>query len=462
MNYTRRFYSVFLVLLFVAAGVLFAGGQGENSATPQGQASSQGQTSSQAQQQTPINILINSSPWFNSFKALVDLYQKETGNQVTLDVTPFPGMLQKSRNATSAQTSEYDLVNLNEEWYLQFYKGGLVTPLKEIDPNFTLDPQIIEYNYADRWDPKAQSSTKDGEIYGLPINGNIQVLYYRKDLFAAKGLNPPKTFDELIADAKALSDPPKMYGITERTSDDPLYNFNAYVDGSGGSIMSQDLSTGKWSVNIDKKPAVDGFKTFLNLIWNFDPQNYTQIDQAAMISLMASGRSAMAVIVTAAASNFDDPKVSSVIGKIGATVVPGKTAELRSPISGIWVMGIPHNLPMDHKKAALAFLEWAMSFKAEMAYAEAGGIPVRQDVYQEMAKDPKYWWAQAAADSSPYIKPLPRVAPAAQIVTLLEDQIKQVIAKQLDPDTMMKNAAQQIQKMMTDAGYQMEPLELSN
>jgi multiple sugar transport system substrate-binding protein len=435
-----------VVVLLAGAIPVFATAQGEKA------------SGAAAQPAPPINVLINSSPWLDSFKALVALYQKETGNQVNLDVTPFPGMLQKSRNAATAQTSEYDLINLNEEWYLQFYKGGLVTPLKEIDKNFKLDPQVIEYNYADRWDAKINGSSKDGEIYGLPINGNIQLLYYRTDLFKDKGLKPPTTFAEMLAAAKALHNPPAMYGITERTSDDPSFNLLAYINGFGGSMMSYSQQTGKWSVNIAQKPAVDALKFWLDLVWSYDPQNYTAIDQASMISLMASGRSAMAIIVDAAASNFDDPKVSTVIGKIGATVVPAATPELRSPISGIWVMAIPHNLPIDRKKAALAFLSWAMTQKAEQAYADAGGIVVREDVYQAMENNPKFWWAKAVADSTPFIKPFPRSTASGEIHTYLTDMLKQVVAKQIDPEAMLKQAAEKIQSVMQAAGYAMEPL----
>lgn len=446
MKSTRCVF-LFIVLMFLLGGTsVFAGGQGEKS------------TGTQATQVPPINILINSSPWLDSFKALVADYEKETGNKVNLDITPFPGMLQKSRNAVTAQTSEFDLINLNEEWYLQFYKGGLVTPLKQIDPNFKLDPQIIEYDYADRWDPKAQGSTKNGEIYGLPINGNIQILYYRKDLFEQKGLKPPTTFDELLADAKMFADPPKMYGFVTRTADDPIFNLLAFIHGYGGDIVSYNSQSGKWSVDIDKKPALDALDFWLNMAWNYDPQNYTEIDQASMISLMASGKAAMVIIVDAAAPNFDNPKVSSVIGKVGAVVTPGLSADLRSPTSGIWIMGIPHNLPMDHKKAALDFLSWAMTKKAETQYADAGGIVVREDVYKEMAQNSKFWWAQAVANSTPYIKPFPRVTSSGEIHTMLNDLLKQVVAKQMAPETAFKQAAEKIHSIMESAGYPMEPL----
>ena len=84
---------------------------------------------------------------------------------------------------------------------------------------------------------------------------------------------------------------------------------------------------------------------------------------------------------------------------------------------------------MARKKAALEFLTWATGKKAEQGYAEANGIPVREDVYQEMAKNTKFWWAKAVADSTPYIKPFPRVTAGGEIHTYLNDMLRQVVAK---------------------------------
>ena len=50
----------------------------------------------------PITIVINQSPWFDSFRKTVELYEKETGNKVELDVNPFAGSLEKQRNSVRA------------------------------------------------------------------------------------------------------------------------------------------------------------------------------------------------------------------------------------------------------------------------------------------------------------------------------------------------------------------------
>ena len=52
--------------------------------------------------------------------------------------------------------------------------------------------------------------TYDGKTYGIPMmDGSLAALYYNKDLFTKAGLdpnNPPKTFDEMMADAIKLTE----------------------------------------------------------------------------------------------------------------------------------------------------------------------------------------------------------------------------------------------------------------
>lgn len=45
----------------------------------------------------------------------------------------------------------------------------------------------------------------DGVLYALPINMNLMMLYYNKDMFEAAGIQPPKTDEELLAAAVALT-----------------------------------------------------------------------------------------------------------------------------------------------------------------------------------------------------------------------------------------------------------------
>ena len=402
-------------------------------------------------QDRPVAILINDSPWLAGFEALVAQYEEETGNQVELNVTPFPGMLQKSRNAVTANESEFDLINLNEGWYTQFYDAGLVTPLLEIDPEYELDPAIIEYDYATRWDPEVSYSTEDGTLYGLPINGNIQLFYYRTDLFEEAGLEPPETWEDVVAAAEQFHNPPQMLGLVNRTSP-TWWELQGYMESYGGGVLSLDEESGEWRVLLDSPESIEGVTRWLELNQTFGPNNYANVGQAEAISLMASGRAAMTLLVSAAAPNLEDPEQSVVIGQVGSTVLPRPASGEHATMSGIWVMGVPQNLPDARKQAAFDFLKYATSKDAQLDYARAGGIPTRQDVYEELGQEEDFEWMAAVADSTPYIKGLPRVAESAQITDVLERYAGQVLLGEQSPEA-MSQAAEEVRTILREGGY---------
>ena len=410
-----------------------------------------------AQEHPPITILINESPWLAGFEALVDAYVEQTGNRVELNVTPFPGMLQRSRNAVTASESEFDLINLNEQWYSLFYAGGLVTPILDIDPAFALDPQVIEYAYATRWNPEIGYSTEDGALYGLPINGNIQLLFYRADLFEEAGLSAPTTWDEVEAAAQVLHNPPSRVALVTRTAPTD-WEFQSYLRGYGASVIEVDDS-GQWRVGIADDAAVQALERYIQLNRDYGPANYASVSQAEALSLMQSGRAAMAHVVGAAAPNFENPEQSIVQGLVQATIVPGPTAESRATMSGIWVMGIPQNLPDARKQAALEFMRWALTFDAQMLYARAGAIPVRQDVYEELGQEDRFRWMQAMADSTPFIQAQPRVAEAPQIITAFAEQVAAALLGQVSAEQALRTAAAEIHRIMVTGGYDVAPLD---
>ena len=411
-----------------------------------------------SQQTETITILINDSPWFAGFEALVNKYVEETGNDVKLNVTPFDGMLEKSRNAVQADESDFDILNLNEQWYMQFYAGGLVTRIKDIKPDFELDPNVIEYDAAPRWDEALRYSSPAGEIYGLPINGNIQLFFYRKDVLDEKGVEVPTTWEEVGLAAEAVQDPPSMYGYSLR-SKPPNYPFQAYLHSYGTGILNLS-EAGVWSVGFaPNDAALAALNEWIYLGKTYGPPNVADMGQAENQALMQSGRLAMCDMVGAAAPNFDNPDASVVGGKMGASVVPGGPAN-RVTMSGIWVMGIPHNLPDVRKSSALTFLEWSLTKDAQLYYAQAGAIPVRQDVYEELADDPKTgWWMGAMAESTPYIVAQPRINETPQVVDVIDRRVNQALIGELTPEEALAEGAQELYTILQDGGYNVAPLE---
>ncbi len=144
--------------------------------------------------QTPITIVINQSPWLNGFRKTVELYQKQTGNKVSLDVNPFAGSLEKQRTAVRSGVSPFDILVINAGFFVEMYVGGFLQPLDTIQPGFKLDPAVYTFDGSPWWNPETKriGPENGGVLLTVPINPYIPLLHYRGDLYKSKGLKTPR------------------------------------------------------------------------------------------------------------------------------------------------------------------------------------------------------------------------------------------------------------------------------
>ncbi|GAB3966526.1 sugar ABC transporter substrate-binding protein [Actinoallomurus acanthiterrae] len=77
----------------------------------------------------------------------------------------------------------------------QNVKNGLLAPLDDI-----IGP--VRSDYAK---PALDGATVDGKVYGIEMMQDVMMLYYRKSMLSAAGVNPPQTFDELVQAATTLT-----------------------------------------------------------------------------------------------------------------------------------------------------------------------------------------------------------------------------------------------------------------
>lgn len=180
----------------------------------------------------PITIVINRSPWFESFRKTVELYEKESGNKVELDVNPFAGSPEKQRNSVRAARGQYDILIMNSGWFIEMYAGGFFEALSDIEAGMKLDPEVYSLGDTVYWDPARKNMTPAGKFMSAPISPLIPLLYYRSDLYKQAGLSAPKTVAELEANSRRFHKPPGIYGIIQRGARGPhtvAYDFYPYL-----------------------------------------------------------------------------------------------------------------------------------------------------------------------------------------------------------------------------------------
>ncbi len=404
-----------------------------------------------------ITVVINQSPWLDGFAKLVGVYQKETGNKVTLDINPYAGSLEKQRNAVRSKTSEYDLLIINGIFYAEMYHGGFLEPLQNIDPKFKLDPQIYSFDDTLYYDAATKTvNAKTGKLMTLPVNPNVTVMFYRTDLYEKKGLKIPETWDQLLANSKALNDPPNMYGIVQRGARAAIsvtWDFFPYLMSYGGSLFANEKE-GDFTVTLNSPQSLAALKMYLQLAREAGPKNVAAVGQAEQIQLLVTGRAAQAVLPVAAYAQMDDPNKSAVVGKIGYMNLPHAPGFASAPSLGHWLGGVPKNIPEAKKKAALAFLDWFQQPKNQLKYAELGGSPVSAAAFDSaIANKPENRYMKTAVKALPMARQLWTVPEGAQIVAVTEVGLNRIVAGELDPAKGLNAMAADIEKIVAAAGY---------
>ena len=347
----------------------------------------------------PITIHINASPWYGGFEGLVLQYEKDTGNKVILDKIPYPGMLEKARNAFAADESPYDLVNLDNGWVAELYDAGFLTPLTDIDPSYTLDPDYSTNADAICWDFERKWATcETGKIMAFSSNGQTHLWYYRNDLID----KAPVTWDDVMDNCRKLHNPPKLYGAVQRGErGNPIrFAFSPHMFSFGGSIFA-DPSNGDYTVTFNSPQVAAAAESFITMLQTCSTGTPAVVGQGEMVQLMLTGKAAQAGIVVAAQAHMDNPAKSAVVGKISYTIMPRPADGKHNPVFGSWQMGIPANLSDERKQAAMEFVKYYQTSAAQNALAETGGIPTSYSVLGgPLSNEERYRWMSHFGDSA--------------------------------------------------------------
>lgn len=157
----------------------------------------------------------------------------EDGITVEVDIMDNSTLQSKLPSAVSSGTGP-DFVLVGIEYIEEYVNNGILEPIDD----FWEATGTNEDNY---YENVVAKSYVGGTLYGVPMQYNLQYLYYNKDMFEAAGIkSAPTTFEELEEDAKALTDAEKgQYGLACPT------DFGYYVQylwGNGGDVINTETS----------------------------------------------------------------------------------------------------------------------------------------------------------------------------------------------------------------------------
>jgi len=411
----------------------------------------------------PITIVINQSPWLDSFSRIVQLYERESGAKVDLDVNPFAGSLEKQRNSVRAARGTTDILIMNSGWFAEMYFGGFVQPITDIEPAYRLESGIYTLGDTVFFDAATRAMNPRGKLMSMPIAPLIPLTYYRADLYREAGIGgPPRTFAELEANAKRLHRAPRMLGMVQRGARGPhsvAYDFLPYIYGHGGSYF-RDHNNGDFTVTLNAPEGRTALDYYIRLAREAGHPRTAAMDQADVIQAFATGRAAHMITVIAAWSQMDDRERSAVVDRVEWAAPPSLPGRPTAPGLGHWLAGISRNVPDDRQRAALAFLKWFGTASSQVAFARGGGIPVHEAAYRDaISEERRFRWMKPMSEALPHSVNPYTFPEASEVIAVLELGLNRAIAGELTVVAALNGMAGEIADIMAKHNYRTGKLE---
>jgi multiple sugar transport system substrate-binding protein len=219
----------------------------------------------------------------------------------------------------------------------------------------------------------------------VPHSGWTQLLVYRADLFEDAGLEPPTSYDAIIAAVDALHDPPNLYGFvaaTDPAEDYMMQVFEHIALANGAQLVDED-----GNVTVDSPEMVEALEFYDRLVEASPPGNlYWQqsrelyfAGQAAMIIWSPFVLDELAGLRDDVPVTYDADKESGALARNSGFVA--RIAGPSNPDGAGWADVRYYGITVDADiEAAQQFIEYSMTdaYIDTLSIAAEGTFPVRR------------------------------------------------------------------------------------
>ncbi len=334
-----------------------------------------------------ITMMMNGTESDSQVQGYKDIIQKfnETNDLgVTIECTYYANSDYKTALSTMmAADSEPGIIFTWELGYLGNYvNGGKILPLD----SYLDDEWKGTFN-----DGVLDLLSYDGQVYGIPTQQCVGLMYYNKQMFADNGLEVPTTYEEFLNCCETL----KAAGITPislaSTAAD-AWLVSQYIqetsNGIGGYELFDSLvqGTGAWN-----DPAfVEAATMFQNEVNNgYYEDGFTGVSGDEARQFFQMGMTAMYYNGSWEVSTLSDPAATDEAANIGCFVVPKQKAENQGVTLGSVDTSFALTQNCENPDAAIEFLKfWTNEENATTLAYDWGRMPCTKWAIDESKVSP--------------------------------------------------------------------------
>ncbi|MGJ3262814.1 MAG: extracellular solute-binding protein [Salinarimonas sp.] len=410
----------------------------------------------------PLRLLVHADPTFMAMDSLKRQFEQLLGVSIRNRALSIDRLrLEMLANAERA-ASAYDIVAVDLPWIGEFAEKGVLAPLDACVAREGFD---VGDFHAAGW----LGCLYGGRAYGVPIQTTPELLFYRRDLLAEAGLEPPRTTDELLATARALHRPARnVRGIAwNGARGTPLGHTFMFAMADFGQPVIDLRRRGEGFDPLDLtgerlRPMIDGeggrrAADFLMRLLDVSAPGVLSMSWFERVKAYASGEVAMAYGYSLLAPYFELDPASPAHGTTGYAPHPaGPGRQPIAPVGG-YVLGIPANLSDERRRATEKAVRLLTSPEACKLYITNGSrVCPRHSVSADpdvRAISPVVGVVDDLARAGGLqLWPRPPAPDFAEITAILGEEIHDMLCRRKSPAAALANAQNRADALMRAAG----------
>jgi multiple sugar transport system substrate-binding protein len=336
-----------------------------------------------------------------------------------------------------ARDPTFDLVYMDVTWTSKFAAAGWLWPL---------DDRLAAAERA-RFLPAALAAgIHEGRLYRVPVRTDAGLLYYRRDLLAAAGFDPPRTFADLARIAAALQSPPHVWGFVwqGKQYEGLVCGFLEVLHGHGGFWI--DPAT--LDVGLDRPEARAALEFLRACLGShpISPPGVTTYQEEESRRLFQDGRAIFLrnwPYVWRLAQAVDSP----LRGRIGALPMVHAPGEASAATLGGWGLGI--SAFSRRPDLAMEFIRAATSLDAQRTLcAPTGYAPARIESYSDPALVTDNPFVTEIRRLHEHAVARPTIARYALASDILQRHLSAALGGAADPSDALSAAARETRAML--------------
>jgi multiple sugar transport system substrate-binding protein len=324
-----------------------------------------------------IRVLVHGDPTFMVMESLKRQFEQVIGTEISQRAFSIDRLREEALRNAARDASRYDIIAVDLPWIGEFAERRVLLPLDQVMDLARLDP-------ADFHTAGWKAAHWGGRAFGVPAQTTPELLFYRRDMFAEAGLEPPATTDALLHAARTLHRPQHgRHGIAWNAARGTALGHTVLMTFAdfgqpildlpdiAGGFGTDHLAQGGYRATIDTEAGLQAAEFLLELL-RYSPPDILSMSWYERIRPYAAGTVAMAYGYTLLAPYFELDEGSPAYGQTGFLPHPaGRGGGQIAPVGG-YVLGIPANLAPERIPAAVEALCVFTSPEAQKLFVENG------------------------------------------------------------------------------------------